>query len=116
MKYRLIGVLLLALALGLSSDAFATPSNLLNVLRQASLVFLSASGLTLVIVGADADCRTDAQLAGGQFDDREVRSEWAGDFIFAADSEAFARRLRGFIQPLEPLLVRRQVHCEKRAS
>jgi ribose transport system permease protein len=59
-KYRLIGVVLLALALGLSSDAFATPSNLLNVLRQASLVFLSASGLTLVIVGAGLDLSVGA--------------------------------------------------------
>ena len=52
MRYRLIGVVLLAVALSLTSDAFATASNLLNVLRQASLIFLSASGLTLVIVGA----------------------------------------------------------------
>ena len=62
MKYRLIGVVLIALALGLSSDAFATPSNLLNVLRQASLVFLSASGLTLVIVGAGLDLSVGANL------------------------------------------------------
>ena len=62
MKYRLIGVLLVVVALGLSSDAFATPSNLLNVLRQASLVFLSASGLTLVIVGGGLDLSVGANL------------------------------------------------------
>ena len=62
MKYRLIGVALIVLALGLSSDAFATPSNLLNVLRQASLIFLSASGLTLVIVGAGLDLSVGANL------------------------------------------------------
>jgi ribose transport system permease protein len=61
-KYRLIGVVLIVLALGLSSDAFATPSNLLNVLRQASLIFLSASGLTLVIVGAGLDLSVGANL------------------------------------------------------
>jgi len=61
-KYRLIGVALIVLALGLSSDAFATPSNLLNVLRQASLIFLSASGLTLVIVGAGLDLSVGANL------------------------------------------------------
>ena len=62
MKYRLIGVALIVLALGLSSEAFATPSNLLNVLRQASLIFLSASGLTLVIVGAGLDLSIGANL------------------------------------------------------
>lgn len=62
MKYRLIGLVLIVFALGLSSDAFATPSNLLNVLRQASLIFLSASGLTLVIVGAGLDLSVGANL------------------------------------------------------
>jgi len=61
-KYRLIGLLLIGIALALSSDAFATPSNLLNVLRQASLIFLSASGLTLVIVGAGLDLSVGANL------------------------------------------------------
>jgi ribose transport system permease protein len=61
-KYRLIGVVLIAVALSLSSDAFATTSNLLNVLRQASLIFLSASGLTLVIVGAGLDLSIGANL------------------------------------------------------
>jgi ribose transport system permease protein len=42
----------LAVALALLSDVFLTASNLLNVLRQASLVFLLASGLTLVILTA----------------------------------------------------------------
>jgi ribose transport system permease protein len=48
--------------LGLANDAFLTSSNLLNVLRQASLVFLSASGLTLVIVGAGLDLSIGATL------------------------------------------------------
>lgn len=62
MKYRLIGVVLLGLALTLSSDAFLTVSNLLNVLRQASLIFLSASGLTLVIVGGGLDLSVGANV------------------------------------------------------
>ena len=62
MKYRLLGLLLIGIALALSSDAFATPSNLLTVLRQASLIFLSASGLTLVIVGAGLDLSVGANL------------------------------------------------------
>jgi ribose transport system permease protein len=61
-KYRLIGVVLIGLALTLSSDAFLTVSNLLNVLRQASLIFLSASGLTLVIVGAGLDLSVGANV------------------------------------------------------
>jgi len=61
-KYRLIGVALLGIALALSSDAFLTVSNLLNVLRQASLIFLSASGLTLVIVGAGLDLSIGANV------------------------------------------------------
>lgn len=62
MKYRLIGVAMLGIALTLSSDAFLTVSNLLNVLRQASLIFLSASGLTLVIVGAGLDLSVGANV------------------------------------------------------
>jgi len=61
-KYRLIGVAMLGIALTLSSDAFLTVSNLLNVLRQASLIFLSASGLTLVIVGAGLDLSVGANV------------------------------------------------------
>ena len=60
--YRVIGVLLLALGLTLASDAFLTVPNVLNVLRQASLVFLIASGLTLVIVTAGLDLSIGANL------------------------------------------------------
>ena len=62
MRYRLIGVAMLGIALTLSSDTFLTISNLLNVLRQASLIFLSASGLTLVIVGAGLDLSVGANV------------------------------------------------------
>jgi ribose transport system permease protein len=61
-KYRLLGILVIGVALSLSSDAFLTASNLLNVLRQASLIFLSASGLTLVIVGGGLDLSVGANL------------------------------------------------------
>jgi ribose transport system permease protein len=60
--YRLLGVILLGFALALSTDAFLTVTNLLNVLRQASLVFLVASGLTLVIVTAGLDLSIGANL------------------------------------------------------
>ena len=60
--YRLLGVLLLGAALALASDAFLTVANLLNVLRQASLLFLIASGLTLVIITAGLDLSIGANV------------------------------------------------------
>ncbi len=60
--YRLLGVLVLGLVLALSTDAFLTAANLLNVLRQASLIFLIGSGLTLVIVTAGLDLSVGANL------------------------------------------------------
>ena len=61
-RHRLIGLAVLGVALALSSDAFLSTSNLLNVLRQASLLFLVASGLTLVIVAAGLDLSIGANL------------------------------------------------------
>ena len=61
--YRILVVLMLCVVLALSSDAFFTASNLLNVLRQASLVFLIAFGLTLVIVTAGVDLSIGANVA-----------------------------------------------------
>jgi ribose transport system permease protein len=60
--YRVAGVLLLGVALAVSSDAFLTSSNLLNVLRQASLTFLIASGVTLVIVAGGIDLSIGANV------------------------------------------------------
>jgi ribose transport system permease protein len=60
--YRLAGVLILGAGLALSTEAFLTGANLLNVLRQASLLFLVASGVTLVIVAAGLDLSIGANL------------------------------------------------------
>ena len=60
--YRVAGVLLLSIALAVSSDAFLTTSNVLNVLRQASLTFLIASGVTLVITAGGIDLSIGANL------------------------------------------------------
>lgn len=51
------------LGLTLTSSAFLTPTNLLNVLRQASLMFLLASGLTLVILCGGLDLSIGANVA-----------------------------------------------------
>jgi ribose transport system permease protein len=59
---RVAGVVVLGLALALSSDAFLTANNLLNVLRQASLTFLIGSGVTLVILAAGLDLSIGANV------------------------------------------------------
>jgi ribose transport system permease protein len=61
-RYRLLGIAALGAALALSSDAFLTASNLLNVLRQASLIFLVSSGATFVILAAGLDLSIGAAL------------------------------------------------------
>lgn len=60
---RLAVLCLLGLALTVASNAFLTPGNLLNVLRQASLMFLLASGLTLVILCGGLDLSIGANVA-----------------------------------------------------
>jgi ribose transport system permease protein len=52
---RLAAVLIVAVALSLLSGAFLTVTNLVNVLRQASLLFFMSFGLTLVVITAGLD-------------------------------------------------------------
>lgn len=61
--YRLIAVGAICLVMGFLSDAFLSLGNILNVLRQASLVFFMASGLTLVILTANLDLSVGANVA-----------------------------------------------------
>lgn len=61
--YRLLAMALIAAAMSFASEAFLTSNNLLNVLRQASLLFLLASGLTLVILTAGLDLSVGANVA-----------------------------------------------------
>lgn len=60
---RLIVLGLLGLALSIAAPAFLTAPNLLNVLRQASLMFLLASGLTMVILCGGLDLSIGANVA-----------------------------------------------------
>ncbi len=60
--YRLLAAGLLCLALSIASDAFLTSNNILNVLRQASLLFFLASGLTLVILTGGLDLSVGANI------------------------------------------------------
>jgi ribose transport system permease protein len=58
--YRLLAAGLLCLALSLLTESFLYLNNLLNVLRQASLLFFVASGLTLVILTGGLDLSVGA--------------------------------------------------------
>jgi ribose transport system permease protein len=60
--YRLLAVAVMALALALTTEAFFTLPNILNILRQASLTFLIASGLTLTILTAGLDLSVGANV------------------------------------------------------
>lgn len=60
--YRLIAVAVLCLALSLVSEAFFTTNNILNVLRQTSLLFLLAAGSTLVILTGGLDLSIGANV------------------------------------------------------
>ena len=60
--YRLAGVVLICVVLTTLSDAFLTVPNLLNVLRQTALLFLIASGLTLVVLAGGLDLSIGANV------------------------------------------------------
>jgi ribose transport system permease protein len=60
---RLATIILLLVVLTLVSPAFLSYQNLLNIVRQASLLFLLASGLTIVILTAGIDLSIGSVLA-----------------------------------------------------
>src|SRR5262249_39615604 len=62
LAYRLVAVVAISAALAFATDVFLTSANLLNVLRQASLTFLIASGLTLTILTAGLDLSVGANV------------------------------------------------------
>jgi ribose transport system permease protein len=61
--FRVLAAVLLCAALALSTDVFLTAGNLINVARQTALLFLLASGLTLVILTAGLDLSVGANVA-----------------------------------------------------
>ena len=61
--YRLSAALLICIVLSLLNDSFLSLGNILNVLRQASLLFFIASGLTLVVLTAGLDLSVGANVA-----------------------------------------------------
>jgi ribose transport system permease protein len=61
--YRVLAALLVCAALCFLSDSFLSLGNILNVLRQASLNFFIASGLTLVVLTGGLDLSVGANVA-----------------------------------------------------
>jgi len=61
--YRLSAALLICIMLALLSESFLSLGNILNVLRQTSLLFFIASGLTLVVLTAGLDLSVGANVA-----------------------------------------------------
>jgi ribose transport system permease protein len=61
--YRLLAALLICIVLAVSTDSFLYLTNILNVLRQTSLLFFIASGLTLVVLTAGLDLSVGANVA-----------------------------------------------------
>jgi ribose transport system permease protein len=62
---RLAAVLVLGVVLSALSGAFLSTVNLMNVLRQAALLFFMSSGLTLVVLTAGLDLSIGATIALG---------------------------------------------------
>lgn len=61
--YRLLAAAMICIVLSVLSDVFFTVNNLMNILRQTALLFLLASGLTLVILTAGLDLSVGANVA-----------------------------------------------------
>ena len=75
-EYTLVGVVILLFIAGaiLEPDAFPTSDNILNVLRQSSVIGVLAIGMTFVIATAGIDLSVGSMVAacavvGGQFAD-----------------------------------------------
>ena len=62
LAYRLLAALLICGLLSLLTDSFLSLNNILNVLRQASLMFFVAAGLTLVVLTAGLDLSIGANV------------------------------------------------------
>ncbi|SEH51129.1 ABC transporter permease [Tardiphaga sp. OK245] len=61
--YRLLAAFLICAALTILTNSFLSLGNILNVLRQASLLFFIASGLTLVVLTGGLDLSIGANVA-----------------------------------------------------
>ncbi len=81
---RLATIIVLLVALSVVSPAFLSVQNLVNIVRQASLLFLLASGLTIVILTAGIDLSIGSVLAlSGSVAANFIQQGWiwGGSFI-----------------------------------
>lgn len=63
-KYRVFLILIVLVAIAsFLSDAFLTPTNLFNVLRQVSIIAIISAGMTLVILTAGIDLSVGSVMA-----------------------------------------------------
>lgn len=60
-----LGLLVLVIAAGIASPGFLTPVNLFNVVRQASVVGITAVGVTLVMITGGVDLSVGAVISLG---------------------------------------------------
>src|SRR5512143_387359 len=60
---RLGAMIVIVILLGLARPEFLTMNNFINVLRQSSLIFLLASGLTVVVLSEGIDLSVGQVLA-----------------------------------------------------
>jgi ribose transport system permease protein len=59
---RLLAILILCIGLSLTSDVFLSWGNAINVLRQTSLLFVAASGLTFVLLTGGLDLSVGSNI------------------------------------------------------
>ena len=113
-EYALVGVVALILIVGaiLEPDTFLTSDNMLNVLRQASVVGVLAIGMTFVIATGGIDLSVGsmvaaAAVAGGQLAD-------SGSVAFVLGALAMGIVLGGINASVDRLRARRAVHRHAR--
>jgi ribose transport system permease protein len=82
-EYALVGVILLLIVAGaiLESDSFLSSDNLLNVLRQGSIVGVLAMGMTFVIATAGIDLSVGSMLAAAAIVGAQLVDSGSAAFI-----------------------------------
>jgi ribose transport system permease protein len=85
-EYGLVGVVVLLLIVGaiLKPDSFPTTDNMLNVLRQASVVGVLAIGMTFVIATSGIDLSVGSMVAAAGVAGGLAVDSGSGAFILAA--------------------------------
>ena len=92
-EYALVGVVVVLLVVGaiLKPDSFLTSDNMLNVLRQSSVVGVLAIGMTFVIATAGIDLSVGSMVAAaGVFGGIMVGSDGTSSLVFILAAIAFA--------------------------